>query len=886
MDQATIAERLVSLTGVARDYFDRLYIMADESDDIEIYIRKAYDERRITQSQANIATLVLMTGLEPDVCGDLLLPAQNVLQALDAAREGGCINQEQATICRLAIATGKTSTKARKYLVETIPPFDTSQAMKYMLDAREITTKEYTMAMFRFATSLGQVAALKYLNHDMVQGNVIKAINLAFQKQDLSRQEHFVAHLIYRFVRTEEQAEATAKRVDVRWDLGKGVHVTKCAIIMEQAFVDSLDANKLLTKYGGDVNQALQAALMEAQADKFLFNGDSGDTRHPPNVTANTHVIAVLGVADGGSHNRASPSEDGWMVSDFYLWKHVLRGMGKSQQWLTCEDPSQLLQKYGRSDKWVKTDQKPIGGAKNEQVSWKEGYIHGDPFEERVIVLNQSLLPTAKQELTITRPGITLRNEFLRRVEVVCNEAQRNNDPVLLMIFSHGDVDTAELGGLVIGIDPDTPDTNDFLSPRLFATTYLKTPKVRMSLFMSSCFSGHWVVTPRLNIRRPTIMAGARPNEETFAWALSASQRHAGGVYTSAFLHELLQEPIMIPATADAHSVRKYADLTRDIVAEANRLCIPARMETAGGSLPIFTTEGGSDRFYERTHLQLYKYRENFEQLPRIPASDPHPYSDKKRDLQPNDPEVEAWNKRHPEVSLPEYSDRTGSYGTTRRGIRRSTHFLAHRYMSSLPGDDSSSKNIHLHKMIRQFKAGMLNHNMAAIEDLRRQLLYRLWMTQRANQYAQTLNLNKLPSIERWDGRIPGDQAIQNRFDVNWAIIQEANVFARPDAGTGWGHFYGKPIRYLAVAFALSNYQADEVKKLISIVQNSIKASTRGKVTTVLGSKRCIGSISQFKSMMQPKSPRKRHRSSLASTGWMESDQGHGNQRNFAVVEN
>ncbi|KAL9024033.1 MAG: hypothetical protein Q9196_006811 [Gyalolechia fulgens] len=870
MDQEDIIKRLVALTGGSADYFLKLYLLQDESDDLELYVDQAFRENIISQDTADIAQLSLMTDLEPARCASMLAGSHNLLRALRVARNHGNISQLRATTCRLAVASGKTSTKARKYLLETIPPFNFRQAIQYLEDAHEITNREGTIATLRFVTSLRHESATRYLDHTAVESNIIEAINMARQEGDLTHKDYFDAHLMYRFGKTETEAAQVGDQRNVAWDLEKGVHATKIGIIMEQATVDVHDATHYLEKSHGDVNQALQAAHTGIQAKDFVFGGDSGDTRHPPNVTANTHVIAVLGVADGGTHNRASPAEDGWMVSDFYLWKHILRGMGKSQEWITCEAPSELIQKYGTSEKWAKTKN---AGSTEAQVSWKEGYVYGDPFEERVVVLDESLLFAAQQNLTMTAPGTILRDEFLRRVEVVCSKAQARNDPVLLMAFCHGDFDRAELGGLVLGIDPNPQDVNDFLTPRLFAETYMKTPNICMSLFMNSCFSGHWVVTPRFHVRRPTIMAGTRSNRGTCTWAFSASQRHASGAYPSASLKELLQEPSGLPVGADTNSTRTYVDLTRDIVAEANRLCIPTRFVTAGGSLPLFTPQGSSDRFYERTHLQLHTYRRNYEQLPRIAASDPHPCMDKKRDLQSSDPEVEAWDKRHPEVSLPEYSDQTGGYGTTRRGVRQSTYFLAHRYMSSLPGDNSMAKNIQLHNMIRRFNAGMFDHDVTAIEELRRHLLYRLWMIQRANQYAEALNLRKLPPVEKWDGWVSRDQQIENRFGANWTIIQEANIFTRPDAGTGaagWGHFYSKPMRYLAYSFALSGYETEEVKKLLSDMENATKASTSMKVRTVMGSKRSAGSISELRDIVQPKL------SSLPSTGWMEGGQSKG----------
>lgn len=55
----------------------------------------------------------------------------------------------------------------------------------------------------------------------------------------------------------------------------------------------------------------------------------TADTRAPPDVDQGTHIIAILGIDedDDDLKNNASPSlGDGWMVSDFYLWMHVLDG--------------------------------------------------------------------------------------------------------------------------------------------------------------------------------------------------------------------------------------------------------------------------------------------------------------------------------------------------------------------------------------------------------------------------------------------------------------------------------------------------------------------------------------------------------------------------------
>ena len=60
-------------------------------------------------------------------------------------------------------------------------------------------------------------------------------------------------------------------------------------------------------------------------AEPPIIFGENADTRVPPDVQPRTRVVAVCGVADN-SNMDASPNEDGWLISDFYLWKNVLKG--------------------------------------------------------------------------------------------------------------------------------------------------------------------------------------------------------------------------------------------------------------------------------------------------------------------------------------------------------------------------------------------------------------------------------------------------------------------------------------------------------------------------------------------------------------------------------
>lgn len=59
-----------------------------------------------------------------------------------------------------------------------------------------------------------------------------------------------------------------------------------------------------------------------------------------PDVSKHTRIIGVLGPWDDpgmyGEHSLA-PNADGWFMSDFLLFQHLLNGVGSSQHWLCAE---------------------------------------------------------------------------------------------------------------------------------------------------------------------------------------------------------------------------------------------------------------------------------------------------------------------------------------------------------------------------------------------------------------------------------------------------------------------------------------------------------------------------------------------------------------------
>lgn len=357
------------------------------------------------------------------------------------------------------------------------------------------------LAQFKLLTGFNHAKATDLLGqHDDLEQAITKSQDW-FEDDG----EYSVARLRVRFRLMDEVARDYLLRPDINYDFAKACREISIDRVMDKAIVDREAACKYLDQINGHLLQP-------------TWCGINADTRNPPDVHPNTHIIGVLGICDLGicdlgHQRRASPQRDGWMVSDFYLWINVLDGMGKTQNEFTCEDPHTLLAKYGSESKdpdWT-TDKATI-----EQYR-TEGYLQGDPFEERALVLSKNNINSMAGKITQSNHGTGLRDDFLRQVETICKIAEAADEPVLLMAFCHGDVSDTDFGGLCIGINPGSQNETGFLSMELLGKSLEKTPNVRVSMYMTSCYSDNWIFTPELKLVKPTLMSAAAqlPDKES-----------------------------------------------------------------------------------------------------------------------------------------------------------------------------------------------------------------------------------------------------------------------------------------------------------------------------------------------------------------------------------
>jgi hypothetical protein len=66
-----------------------------------------------------------------------------------------------------------------------------------------------------------------------------------------------------------------------------------------------------------------------------------------PNISRKTRVVAVFGITD--IEGRAVPERDGWFMSEFYSFNHLLWNAAVVKQlWFTSCEPKDLIKKYAR----------------------------------------------------------------------------------------------------------------------------------------------------------------------------------------------------------------------------------------------------------------------------------------------------------------------------------------------------------------------------------------------------------------------------------------------------------------------------------------------------------------------------------------------------------
>lgn len=829
---------------------------------------------------------------------------------LKAAEEGFYHEKGEGCegIARLRCLVGIDQVTAEELLSNTIPPGNIIHAIERLTKIPAFLTLKYKQVILQFVSGCAQSQAA---HHAEAQDTFVGMIDAASRADELSEEDAHIARYAYclllgpELVRqvlieeglssdnatklystVEERGLASSsvalmrhwkeiERDDIQDLISKGymhsLSAAKTEYLARQLIavygVDRAHATSELENYHGDMEKASQACMEHMRLAKERLQMDpiipTRDTQNAPDVSSNTRIICVLGVDEPvNTSNTASPSlGDGWMVSDFYLWMHVLEGIGKSQEWITTMTPDYLMDKYGREDtvtmEYVDDDDR--SKRKPVQTKWKSGFIHGDPFEARKVVLDDVLLPQVRNKVNIGPSGVELREFFLSRLQDTMDQAAGSGDRVLIMVFAHGDFDE---GGLGLGVQDDYKD-GELLTASHMAPIFSGYPQVETTIFMNSCFSGHWVETTKFQgcQLKPVVLAAAEKEEESFGFAWSHSQRHAGGLFSSAAIAELMNEPPFLSPNEDTS--REYHEMTTALVAEMHRLCLPVNIQAGYGSSPVFTDNESQEKFWQRTGYDLHRYLENYNRLLTIPASDPHPKRNRKtfeaEFVDGNDPEIVAWGQRHPGILDEDYPEATGGYGRTTRGLlsERNMRHLIKCYFRSKPGLQTVEHRM-LMQSIRAYKDGFLGRDEQM--RLRAVLSSRLQLNRTANIYVKFLGLYRLPDIEDWSLGQTSRELEPAVFKTFFGKVASSGLFQADVGSEGKrGPYYRKPAQYLASAMVLAGYDIWDVK---AGIEKLLEAKNSERLTDIvtksIGYSRSISTIRSWAQATRTKPSHKR----------------------------
>jgi hypothetical protein len=489
-------------------------------------------------------------------------------------------------------------------------------------------------------------------------------------------------------------------------------------------------------------------------------------TSCPPDIPPRSRIVAVCGVTDFG--DQASPKVDGWFLSDFYLFYHLLspKLVGSTKQiWLTSEEPSYLVSKYTE-------------------------YAHGDPKQDRRVVLDQGVLEKIQQAGNIrVVPRPDLLERFISTVRDQARIAADFDEHLVLLIFGHGEESSY---GVAIGGECDAGDNN---VPKL-KIEYIQRAIRRnapVTLFMNSCFSGGWLVQPNINTRQQlnvTGIAACGIEQQTRSWPLSASLGRANGsMIATAILKSIISiddqeaasditdQPTYISLAHAIHTSHKKLDT----MFEENQIHFSAQ------------DDAWAMQYQARIGLPLEGFKTIWQTLRSIPSGD---YQTKSSD--------------HASGTL-------HRFGTIRSD--KIVRYQARRYLSSFPGPDNYASNIAFHNQLISLLTNKKKFNDSQIERIANSLQYRLSLHDQANDLVQVMGL-EMPNIndyevESWK---PSTEQRELKSKV-WTELVRKSLLDKPyGPHAGWPRYY-KPLDYICIALAESRLSWEEMLEKIRIAE-------------------------------------------------------------------
>ncbi|MCJ1330937.1 hypothetical protein MMC10_007624 [Thelotrema lepadinum] len=496
-------------------------------------------------------------------------------------------------------------------------------------------------------------------------------------------------------------------------------------------------------------------------------------TRMPaqkPNTTV--QVVAVAAPVDGNE----APDDDGWFLSDFYLFRHLLsplltdNGTQQSPQWnqiwMTAVAPHTLVERHGQ-------------------------YTHGQASDCRV-VLDQRTLPEASKSVSVVR-GEELRQRFLETVRNVALRCAADGRPLLIMMFGHGSVGT---GSVYIG-GSSPKDLVSIENLRLALGRHID----KTTLYTTSCYSGHW----SNSLQFPTSsLAAADAETESLSHPEDSMYAYPGSRFSTAMLQTLIK--------TEDYDVKgsNYSNLTFAALIDVFMQTLKEDIKYGADCTVSFAARGDSwaDPWWTQSAFPMLS----------IPSS-----------IGPESVKFKAqWEAL--QVVPPTRAAGTGAASVTAKGralkpsqARSALRMQAKEYLDSKPGSSSYSGNQGPASLCRRVLSEE-DVPPARLQRLSNMLTYRLGGVVRpATSYKQKLKISgSFPDCNNFDAfEYPRDNAgnleKSTRYNEIFALVAERELFPDPDEVSGYE--YAKGVSYLAAALTEEGWSVAKAKAELAKLQ-------------------------------------------------------------------
>lgn len=497
-----------------------------------------------------------------------------------------------------------------------------------------------------------------------------------------------------------------------------------------------------------------------------------------PDIDPKSHIIGLVGIHD--HQEQAKPQKDGWFLSDFYMFNHLFSGLCATRAWFTCLKPEMLVKKYDQ-------------------------YAHGNPFQTRYLVLDKEKLESddRPKDLVIVEDAALLLQEFVKYLKAECERAHAAGEPVLLFLFGHGDGEThgIEIGRLSNGDKP-------LLSMEVIMEVLRTFPGLRMSVLLTSCYSGGW--TTHLNM---TAMTAAGAENVSESWPESHSLgRATGSIFASAIVERLKKEEVAPdPDKDNSITYRQFCDEVKATLMLLDKFGADHNISFSAQE------DDWESEFHSRTGIPRAVFGKRLDLLRTIPSTDreKHPYGDRTSEEQ-----LEAWGQtpsNEPcQMSVLAKSMR-GRHGGSQASIQSLMQNRASRYMASHPGRNSMADNRVVHALACQCIQGGCSFD--ELEQLAASLDYREKAMRVAELCIGVMNLEPFVPHWKWDHhdwlRRPDVKDFLSTPNSPFRQIVKAHLIPKP--GPDEGQFWSKPVYYLCAAMHARGLGEAEIEEKIHL---------------------------------------------------------------------